>query len=124
MSRNTGKQEELIQILERGGAHTVPELMDELDLDAIHVRHIIHALRKKAVKGKGSWIHTTSEGYSYTTTPAAIIKEANMRIKMCVGLYVNSAPVFGKAKKIASAQFEKLRIQHKPQILKISTLGA
>lgn len=122
MSRH-GQSLEFMEILERGGGHKMTEIAKELDISDTDARKILHQLRKRAIKGQGPWIHVTPEGYSLTTTPSAIIKEASMRIKMCVGIYVNSAPVFGKARKIASKQFDHLRIEHKPLFLKIGKLG-
>lgn len=118
------RQDDFIAILKRGGAYKLKEIAEELDIDDNTARHTLRAIRYKCIHGKGEvpWIHITPEGYSLTTNPAAVIKEANMRIKMAVGIYMNSAPVFQKAQRIASAQFEKLKIQHKPAILKLGKL--
>jgi hypothetical protein len=114
---------ELIEILERGGIHSIHELMEELGVDERRVRGIVKILRDRHNKGKEiPWIHATGRGFTLTTSPSSIIKESSRRLKMSAGVMMNGIPVFSKAKKIASSQLASLRVQHNAEFIKIGKI--
>ena len=116
-----GKKEELLEILQHGGAHTSKSLCEELGIeDRLEVCRLVRLIRKDHInKGKSPYIYTTKHGYSLETNASDVIYEANMRLRIGIGTLLNGAPIFMKAKKIASAQLGKLKVQYKPDMLKI-----
>lgn len=117
------KTQECLEILKRGGVHTSTEIGEEIGIKPFLVCKMIGALRKShLLNGKTPYIFTTKNGYSLESNSSGVIYEANMRMKMSVGVVLNGLPAFQKAKKIASTQLLGLRAQYKPDFIKIGSL--
>jgi hypothetical protein len=115
MKKLREKEEELLDILNRGGVHTTHKIAKEMRIDEPRVRTLIKAIRNKFINyNLGDYIYTAPNGYTTEESKENTIYESNMRMKIGFGVLLNGSFVFRRAKRIALKEFKGLTIQYKP----------
>jgi hypothetical protein len=125
----TGKEQELMDILEREEYANSRELGNELNLEPEFVTKLVQNIRRKhrinqerTANPPTKRIYTTRYGYSIVVRPEYVVYEARLRMANGIGTLLNGSDVFKKAKKIASKSYKKLQIEYHPSVKKISQL--
>ena len=122
MKAMSEQESEVQEILERGGTWTTKEIAEETNLQAEKVREVIKKLRRKFFDGHNEvtqYVFTTKGGYSMDEKPENVMYEARLRMALGTGVLFNGAYVFKTGKKIALANYRKMKIEYKPKLLQI-----
>lgn len=109
------KEQELLDILNRGGIYSTTKLSKEMRLVDSKVRALVHSIRYKFLDGFGdTYIYSTPTGYTIEESKENTIYESNMRMKLGFGVLLNGAHIFKRAKMIAPKEFRGITVQYKP----------
>jgi len=120
---NDSKSTELLSILGRGGIYTTKELAKEMDIDKLAVHSIVRSVRMRFLDGKKvPYIYITGSGYTLEESPEYVAYESKKRLSMGFGILANGVFVFKRCRRIATKEFEALRIQYKPQMFTVKQL--
>lgn len=113
---------ELVNVLSRGGVHSVEDLSDEMNRTKERIRIVVQKVRKRFNFGDKefqTWVYTTAGGYTIEEKPEHMAYESRLRLNMGLGVILNGAHVLNQMKRLALKDFNGMMIEYKPRMLEM-----